>query len=245
MNRPAPGSSSRVFNIRHDRQLNEGAGFYKQLIESAGFFNKPFLEKSETKTYLSDDFLPDDILQGTELTPGWCHDAEVGHERSGRVVAIGNRSIVITLVPIGVETLVRIEILRVLCWPRVVVHELLVASVGVVIYDWDRAGLLRYPGWRGGTGCIQARSLLSWKAWTRLAEGVGVESFGQRLTRSMMLSVRRCHRRLPRNGLLLVRLFRLARRIDHLLVVVGGLIDGVEFRIDIDGKRWELKKSRY
>jgi hypothetical protein len=62
------------------------------------------------------------------------------------VVAIGNRSIVITLVPIGVETLVRIEILRVLCWPRVVVHELLVASVGVVIYDWDRAGLLRYPG---------------------------------------------------------------------------------------------------
>ena len=59
-----------VFKIRHDRQLNEGAGFYKQLIEGAGFFNKPFLEKSETKTYLSVDFLPDDVLEGKVMTPG-------------------------------------------------------------------------------------------------------------------------------------------------------------------------------
>jgi hypothetical protein len=72
MKSPVPASSSRerVFNIRHDRQLNDDAGVYKQLIEGAGFYNKPFLEKSETKTYLSDDFLPDDILQGTMLTLG-------------------------------------------------------------------------------------------------------------------------------------------------------------------------------
>jgi hypothetical protein len=57
----------RVFNIRHFRQLNEGAGFFKQLIEGAGFFNKPFLEMSETGTYLPDDFLLDDVLQRTEL----------------------------------------------------------------------------------------------------------------------------------------------------------------------------------
>jgi hypothetical protein len=53
----------------------------------------------------------------------------------------------------------------------------------------------------------------------------------------MMLLVRGCHQRLPRNGFLLVRLFRLAMQIDHLLVVIGGLIDGVEFGIYIDGKR--------
>jgi hypothetical protein len=60
----------RVFNIRHFRQLNKGAGFFKQLIEGAGLFNKPFLEMSETGIYLSDNFLPDDILQRTELMPG-------------------------------------------------------------------------------------------------------------------------------------------------------------------------------
>jgi hypothetical protein len=58
------------FNIHHFRQLNEGAGFFKQLIEGAGFFIKHFLEMSETGTYLPDDFLPDDVLHGTELTPG-------------------------------------------------------------------------------------------------------------------------------------------------------------------------------
>jgi hypothetical protein len=44
LNRLAPGNSSReqVFNIRHDRQLNDGAGFYKQLIEGAGFLINPF-----------------------------------------------------------------------------------------------------------------------------------------------------------------------------------------------------------
>jgi hypothetical protein len=192
---------------------------------------------------LSDDFLPDDVLQGTELTLGWCHDAKVGHERSGRVVAVGNPSVVIMLVSVeGVDTSVRIEILRELRWPRIVVRKLLMASVVVVPYDWDRAGLLRYPGWRGGTRCLRARSLLSWKVWTRLAEVVGIESFGKHLARSVMLSVRGCHRSLPLNDLLLVRL---ARRIDHLLVVVGVFIDGVKFGIHIDGKRWELKKSRY
>jgi hypothetical protein len=71
----------------------------------------------------------------------------VGHERSRRVVSVGNRSVLVTLVPIEeVETSVRIEILRELRWPRVIVRELLVASVGVFLYDWDRAGLLRYPG---------------------------------------------------------------------------------------------------
>jgi hypothetical protein len=50
------------------------------------------------------------------------------------------------MVPIeGVETSVRIEILRELGWPSVVVRVLLVASVVVVPYNWDRAGFLSYP----------------------------------------------------------------------------------------------------
>jgi hypothetical protein len=61
--RLAPGSSLKVWVFL--RQLNEGAGFFKQLIEGTVFFNKPSLEMSETRTYL-----PEDILQGTELTPG-------------------------------------------------------------------------------------------------------------------------------------------------------------------------------
>jgi hypothetical protein len=70
---------------------------------------------------------------------------------------------------------------------------------------------------------------------------MGVVSFGERLARSVMLPVRGCHRRLSHNGLLLVCLFRLARRINHLLVIVGSLIDGVEFGINFDGKKMRIE----
>jgi hypothetical protein len=48
------------------------------------------------------------------------------------LVAIGSCSVIITLV--------RVEVLRKMRLRRVVVHEPLMASVGVVPYDWDRAG---------------------------------------------------------------------------------------------------------
>jgi hypothetical protein len=214
-------------NICHFRQLNEGAGFFKQLIEGAGFFNKPSLKMSETRTYL-----PDDVLQGTELMPGWCQgDAEVGHERARRMVAIGSRSVLVTLVPeVGLETLVRVEVLREMHLRRVIIREPLVASVRAVPYDWDWAGLLRCPGWHGGTGGIWDRSFLSLKAWTTFDEDMGV------LARAVMLLVRGGHRGLSRYGLLL-RLFWLTREnLDHFLIVVDDLIDGVEFGSHIDVK---------
>jgi hypothetical protein len=55
------------------------------------------------------------------------------------VVAVGNQSVVITLVPVkGVETSVKVEVLRELRWPRVVVlvvRIFLVAIFRVVPYD--------------------------------------------------------------------------------------------------------------
>jgi hypothetical protein len=62
------------------------------------------------------------------------------------VVAIGNRSVLVTLVPVeGVETSVRIEILREMRLRTVVVSKLLMASVGIVPNDWDRAGVSPLP----------------------------------------------------------------------------------------------------
>jgi hypothetical protein len=59
----------------------------------------------------------------------------VGHERAGWLVAIGSRSVLVTLVLVeGLETSVRVKGLREMRLRRVVVHGPLVASVGVVPY---------------------------------------------------------------------------------------------------------------
>jgi hypothetical protein len=102
------------------------------------------------------------------------------------MVAKGNRSVVITPVPVKrVKTSVRIEVLRELRWPRVVecvIRVFLVASIGVVPYEWDSGQLFSQV--RGGTGCVRAWSFLS------LAEVVSVESFGKHLARFVMLPLR-------------------------------------------------------
>jgi hypothetical protein len=109
----------------------------------------------------------------------------IGRVRSGRVVAEGNRSVVITPAPVvGFEPSGRIVVLRKL--PRLIVGVVtpllvfLMASVVVVPDDWNRTGV--FPRVCGGTGSVQPGGLLSF------SEVVRVESFGKQQARSVRLS---------------------------------------------------------